>query len=202
VGAGFTAVTCDMPAHGETEGSTTSVAEFLDAIEQIASLVGPLHGVVAHSLGGTAATLAISRHLRVQGVVLVAPMGSFDFALDEFARMLSLDEDLREVTACETEKRVGMRREEVDLVTKDLPPMPALIFHDRDDVRTLYGHSQALAERWDGARFHGTEGLGHKRILAAKEVLDATVDFFTGLPRRQTDPLELGVVPELLDAPF
>lgn len=199
VAAGFTAVTCDMPAHGESKGSTTSVAEFINAIEEIARLVGPLHGIVAHSLGGTAATMALSRQVRAQGVVLIAPMVSFDFALDEFSRLLALDADLREVVAREAERRVGFTRADVDLLTHRLPDAPAFVVHDSQDSRAPHRHSQALVERWAGATLKTTQGLGHRRILHEEGVVEACVEFLRQLPRRQTDPLELGVVPELLD---
>lgn len=199
VASGFTAVTCDMPAHGETRGSTTSVAEFMNAIEEIARLVGPLHAIVAHSLGGTAATLAMSRRVRAQGVVLIAPMVSFDFALDEFSRLLALDSHLREVVAQEAERRVGLTRADVDLMNQCLPDVPALIIHDEADSRTPHEHSQGLVERWTGAILKTTQGLGHRRILSEEGVVHACVEFLRGLPRRQTDPLDLGVVPELLD---
>jgi pimeloyl-ACP methyl ester carboxylesterase len=197
---GFTVVSCDMPAHGETEGRMTSVAEFIETIEKVEQVFGPFHGVVAHSLGGTAATLAVARGLSTSGLVLLAPMVSFDFALDEFARMLHLDDHMREITALAAEKRVGLTRAEVDLLNQVLPEVPLMIFHDRQDPRTPYHHSEHLAAKWPSVEFVATEGLGHRRILSDVTVIRMISNFLDGLPRRPADPLQLGIVPELLDA--
>lgn len=196
---GFSVVSCDMPAHGTTEGTTTSVAEFIETIENVAEHVGPLHGLVGHSLGGTAATMAAARGLPTGGMVLIAPMVSFDFALDEFAKMLDLDDDMREVTARAAEKRVGFTRAEADLMTQDLPDIPVMMFHDREDQRTPYHHSEHLAAKWPRADLVSTDGLGHRRILSDQVVRRKIAAFFESVPRRATSPLDLGVVPELLD---
>lgn len=200
VHAGFTVVTCDMPAHGETEGTTTSVGEFIEAILGIARLVGPLHAVVGHSLGGTATALAVARGLSVQGAVLVSPMVSFDFALDEFARTLNLSPELREVTARAAEERVGFTRADANLATQQVPDVPLLVFHDRNDRRTPYQHSVELTSKWATSTLVTTERLGHRRILGDEYVLGTIAKFVRDLPRSVQNPLDFGVVPELFDA--
>lgn len=200
VDTGFTVLSCDMPAHGTTEGTMTSVAEFIETIEKVGDLFGPFHGVVAHSLGGMAAAMAVVRGLPTNGVVLIAPMVSFDFALDEFAKILHLTDDMREVTARAAEQRVGFSRSEADLTTQDLPDVPVMMFHDRADRRTPYHHTLQLIERWPNVKFVSTDGLGHRRILLDEGVGAKIAAFVAGLPRTPANPLELGIVPELVDA--
>lgn len=194
---GHTVVTFDMPAHGETKGYTTNLAEFVETIFKVAEFVGPLQAIVAHSLGATAASLALSRGLRVEGAALIAPMISFDFALDEFSKILHLDSQLREATARGTEEKAGLRREEADLKSLSAPAEKLLLVHDTEDVRTPYRYSVQLAELWPNAEFVTTKGYGHKAVLKSSELGRAVSKFLGGLPACEDEPLHLGLIPEM-----
>lgn len=65
VGAGFQVVAFDAPGHGASAGSRSSIVEFADAFECVLDAVRPffqpLHGVIAHSMGGSAVTFALAR---------------------------------------------------------------------------------------------------------------------------------------------
>lgn len=175
--SGYTVVTWDMPAHGKSPGRTTSLPQFVEAILTVSKLVGSVHSIVGHSLGATATALALRRGLSVQTAVLVAPMISFDFALDQFQKFLRLSSSLRELTATHTESRVNLRRGEADLLSLPSPSCPVLLIHDEKDERTPLFHSQSLAERWKPEGFMVTKGLGHSRLLADKHVLERVVSF-------------------------
>src|SRR5262245_15435923 len=84
--AGFRVALFDMPAHGEAAGWSTSGVEFLAILERVAAELGPLHAVVGHSLGGTAALLALARGVPMAGAVAVAPLPSFEYAVRNHAR--------------------------------------------------------------------------------------------------------------------
>jgi hypothetical protein len=51
-----------------------------------------------------------------------------------------------------------------------------LVVHDTDDREVPYADGRRLAEVF-GARLITTNGLGHRRILYAPEVIDAVVEF-------------------------
>src|SRR5690606_16412970 len=74
--AGLCAVLVDLPAHGEAPGWSTHVAEFVALIGAIAARLGPLHAVLGHGLGGTAALLAGARGVPAGAVVALAPVPS------------------------------------------------------------------------------------------------------------------------------
>jgi pimeloyl-ACP methyl ester carboxylesterase len=174
---GYTAVSWDMPAHGESRGRTTSLAQFVEAIFAVQKLVGPVHSIVGHSLGGTAAALALHQGLSVQAGVFVAPMISFDFALDQFQKVLRLSSPLRELTAVSTESRVNLTRSEADLLRLPSPSCRVLLIHDEQDQRTPVMFSYKLAERWAPDEFLITDGLGHSRLLFEASVLDRVARF-------------------------
>ena len=71
--AGFRVARFDQPAHGLSSGKRASVIDFRDAVASVAARLGPLFAIVGHSLGATAATLALARGLRAERMVLIAP---------------------------------------------------------------------------------------------------------------------------------
>ena len=198
--AGFCVVTFDMPAHGESKGRTTSLADFVEAILAVERAVGPLHAVVGHSLGATACALALARGARVGAAVLVAPMISFDFALDAFQKLLRLSPQARELAAIGAERRTSLCRSEVDLLRTPAPSCPVLLVHDQGDRRTPIGYTHQLATCWPTAQLKLTSGLGHERVLVDPEVLTTVAEFVSAAPRPSGRPLDiaLGAAPSLL----
>ena len=61
VEAGYRVVAYDGPAHGESPGRRTNIFKLTEGLMAVADAVGPLSGVIAHSLGTTAVLLAASR---------------------------------------------------------------------------------------------------------------------------------------------
>ena len=56
-----------------------------------------------------------------------------------------------------------------------------LIVHDKDDRTIPYLDSKTLAGKTDHVALHTTQGLGHKRILRDKKVVDfITTYIFNG----------------------
>jgi pimeloyl-ACP methyl ester carboxylesterase len=165
VRAGFRVVSFDMPAHGRSTGTHTSVVDMAKAIREVTEdlmpFVGleraPLKAIIAHSLGGAASVLALSEGLRARRVVLLAPVAEpTPFAL-RAAAFVQLSPErtagmLRGVAAI-----LGREFEAVDgrRLARSLD-IPALIFHDRGD-REVPGHENALGDHV--SRFTGVHDL-------------------------------------------
>ncbi len=60
---------------------------------------------------------------------------------------------------------------------------PTLLVHDRGDRVNRFADSEAYRDAIAGAQLLATEGLGHRRVLQAPEVLQAVRDFI-GAPSR------------------
>src|SRR5262245_33624468 len=54
VKAGFYVVAFDLPAHGDSTGEHANILDLASAILAVGRRVGPVSGVIAHSLGATA----------------------------------------------------------------------------------------------------------------------------------------------------
>ncbi len=177
---GFRVVAFDAPAHGHSTGKRTALPEFAAAIERVAEAVGPLHGIVSHSIGTAATTLALSRGLAAQRLVYLSPPDRPCNYLDRAASWLGFPEPVTR----ETQRRIE-RRFEVRFADADGPPLaaaldnPLLVVHDRDDTDVPYREGEALAAAWPGSVMKTTTGLGHTRIIRDEEVVRAVVEFIS-----------------------
>src|SRR3954467_12484900 len=157
--AGYRVVAFDQPAHGVSEGRLTSLVDFADVLTAVARMHGPLHGIVAHSLGATAAGLALSRGLQARNVVLISPPADVAGYSRRFARWHWIPEPVRRSMQAAIEERYGVRWEELEVeriaarvVEKSAVPVRALVIHDRDDKMVPWRHGVRVARAWPGAR--------------------------------------------------
>jgi pimeloyl-ACP methyl ester carboxylesterase len=179
--AGYRVVAFDQPAHGISEGRLTGLPDFAEVLAQVAWQAGTVQGVVAHSLAGAAAALAISRGLPVRRAVLIG--ASLDVAsyAQRFARWHGMPERVREAMQAAIEERFGVRWSQLE--APRLAPRlaaPALLIHDWDDRAVPWRHGAELARHWPGARLLTTSGLGHRRILEDDAVTRAAAEFIAG----------------------
>lgn len=177
VAAGYRVVALDGPAHGDSPGSTTTGPEFADAMVAARDAVGPLAAIVAHSFGGFASLLAISRGLRAERLVTIAAPSSVPEILDDFVRLVGLSPRAQSSMVRALEQRVGAGMESFDITAfAGAVRVPVLVAHDTDDREVSYAHAVRLADAL-GARLLTTSGLGHRRVLFAPEVVSAVVEF-------------------------
>lgn len=179
--AGFRVALFDMPAHGGSPGFSTSCREFIAVLSAVAQKLGPLHAVVGHGLGGTAALLAVARGLDAASVVAVAPIPSFELTLRGYVRAFGLSARARELLARRLEARAGMKRAQLDLAGIE-PGVPTLLVHDHLDRVVPARHSRRLQQLWAEARLLETVGFGHRRVLHADTVAQGVVAFLATLP--------------------
>ncbi len=178
VDAGFRVVAFDQPAHGHSGGRSTTVLKMAEALQSIARTVGPLHAVVAHSLGATATALALFDNLPATRGVLIAPPADAPHFARRLASALGLSPERTEGMLARVQRDVGVHLESLDIRRiAGWMRQPALIFHDVADREVPFAHGRAIAEAWPGARFVPLERLGHIRPLADADVLRTTVAF-------------------------
>lgn len=181
VEAGFRVVAYDGPAHGRSPGKRTSLPEYSAALLEVASLLGPLHAAVGHSLGGAAIAVALHRGLRLERAALIAPFGAPPEFIDRFAKLIALPRPAQDRLVTNLEKRLGLRFQ--DLQIADLARTlhtPALVVHDRDDQDIPLKEGRAIATAWPGSEFVETEGLGHHAIMRDSGVARRIAGFVAG----------------------
>jgi pimeloyl-ACP methyl ester carboxylesterase len=178
VASGYRVATFDAPGHGSSPGRQSSLVEMAEAVADASRHFGGVHGIVAHSAGAAAATIAMSRGLAVGRVVFIAPPLELGSYLVLLTRWLGLDPSVAELCRERIEHRLGVRWQELTL-----PPLagsmeaPLLLFHDQDDREIPFENGEALARAWPRSRLQRTLGLGHRRILRDPSVVDGAVQF-------------------------
>ncbi len=184
---GFRPVALDLPAHGEAFGAQTSIRHLAAALLQVAARFGPFAGLIAHSFGGAAATLALDAGLVARRLVFVAPPSRFESFVTRFVAGLGLSDDLAWRFRRRAEAWVGLRFEEIE--ARRLArhqDAPLLVLHDRHDDEVLFDEGRELARCWPGARLVATAGLGHYRILRDPDVVRAAIGF---VAQERAEPL-------------
>jgi pimeloyl-ACP methyl ester carboxylesterase len=135
-------------------------------------------GLVGHSLGGAAATLALRDGLAAERIVLLAAPADVTRFSTAFADHLRLTPVTRVAMRRNLEARLRARWDDLHMPTiaRSLGAL-ALLVHDRDDQDVPYGHAVEIADAWPGARLVGTSGLGHRAILRDPAVIREVVAF-------------------------
>jgi pimeloyl-ACP methyl ester carboxylesterase len=199
VEAGFSALVYDAPAHGASEGTRSSLLEFVDVIRELGEARGGFHGVVAHSMGAAAAVLAMSRGLRVGRAVLVGAPADPGVFFREFLAFLRMPEYLRDRTSRRLERKFAFHWSDFDLERHVAHlDTQALIVHDRADAEVPFRNGVRLAEAWPSARLFETSGLGHRRVLRDPAVVAHVTSFLTGRPAGVLPP-EISIEAELYE---
>jgi pimeloyl-ACP methyl ester carboxylesterase len=190
VEAGYQPIIFDHIGHGMSEGRQAALVDFwrgVDAVWDHMSAEGvALAGLIGHSLGSAGIASALRRplsgaaHIGNPRAVLIAPPASLIGYSRLFSRYLGIPERIRAAMQWRFEKRYGVDWQEFELPDSvQSINAPALFIHDRDDKETRFEGGLALARVWPDARLHVTEGLGHRRILRDRAVIQASVDFIT-----------------------
>jgi pimeloyl-ACP methyl ester carboxylesterase len=178
VARGYQAVTVDLPAHGASTGTTTNLLECRDALLALGRELGNPALVVAHSFGAAAVALAEERGLGAEALVFIAPLPSLEVGIEQFARRAGIPVEVVEQASRRIEQKHRVEREHLRL--KDIAARlrtPLLLVHDRVDTTISLEESEEIARSGRDVRLLITEGLGHRRILRAKEVVERALAF-------------------------
>ena len=179
--AGYSVVTFDQLAHGRSSGRRATLPSFAEAVFQVAKHYGPLAAVIGHSLGGAATMLALSKGMRAERTVLIAPAADPMAAADRFGRAVGLAQSLRAHLFDEWEKRFKIPVAGLQVhVNAPFIARPALVVHDLEDREVPWAEGERYARYWPQARLLTTTGLGHHRIAAEPQVIAEALRFLQG----------------------
>jgi pimeloyl-ACP methyl ester carboxylesterase len=174
--AGFDPVLLDFPAHGRSGGWRSTLPQFTRAIFAAHARLGPLHAVVAHSLGALAALHTAARGLAVQRLVLLAPSAPPALFLRWFAGSFGLSDTVPQRMRERIELREGipLQQFEPDWLGARAA-QPTLVIHDEGDRVAPFAAGQKVARALPDARMHPTQGLSHTRVLGDPTVAMAVL---------------------------
>lgn len=175
---GIASVTLDLPGHGHSQGDRCTPPRAAAAIQAVVDQLGPIDGVVTHSFGGPATSLALSKGLNVRRAVLIAsPRGRnrrWFHVAEERGLSEAVVDRARELYA----EEVGPEHSVFDLaeVAKSFTA-EALIIHSLDDDAVEWENAPAIADAWPGSELVLCDGLGHRMIAQDRGIIERVVQF-------------------------
>jgi pimeloyl-ACP methyl ester carboxylesterase len=192
VAEGHRVVAFDLPAHGRSGGSQSTLYEAAAAVQAMAAGSGPLRAIVAHSFGAAAVSLALHQGLETGAAVYIAPTGHIEQGIASFVSRLGIGTRAAAALCRSLERGYGadIWRE---LSAEALLPglrLPALVIHDLEDREVPFSEGESIVRAWPGARLLATRGLGHHRILWNPGVVDAAVSFVRETAERRIEVRE------------
>jgi pimeloyl-ACP methyl ester carboxylesterase len=178
---GFAVLAFDHVAHGRSDGDMTSLPAMIRSTGIVMEQTPGLVGAVAHSLGAAAlASVLASTRRQLAGAVLIAPPADPRPYLFGLARMLGAPERLLPAIQRQAEAMAGIAMERLVMqpwLARRIRT-PLLVAHDvgDDDVPIAHGYAYTMGT---GARLIATDGLGHRRILRDRHVVESATNFAT-----------------------
>jgi esterase/lipase len=173
---GFRVLAFDAPGHGYSPSQPSHLIGMADAVQDIAEQHGPIHGVIAHSLGAAASLMSFKRGtaLDPQKLALIAPMPDLDTHLHNFSEIAALSGAMRARLRSKVESYIGMPIE----ACHPAEPVTAstLIIHDCYDQFSPVEAGFDLAKQLKAAMIT-TENLGHRGILKDSQTVQRVADF-------------------------
>jgi pimeloyl-ACP methyl ester carboxylesterase len=180
VNAGLRVLAFDAPAHGYSTGTTSTMVDYATALSALTIEFGPLHGIVAHSVGAVAAIFMMGtmKHYRIKKLVLVGAPCEFKDVLARYGDELALTQQTQHQMQRLTHQKLGIPLSALSI--KALIPYittPGLLIHDRHDPLIPFGDAETIAAHWQDAELIATEGLGHNKTLRHADVVDRIARF-------------------------
>ncbi|CEJ09804.1 Alpha/beta hydrolase family protein [bacterium YEK0313] len=186
--AGFRVVALDLPAHGDSTGRETDPLDGARALQAVAAALGPFDGLVGYSFGGSVTAFALegrrplTASLAVKRLALVSAPDAIVDITRRFGAMTGLGKAAQSAFEQVLTRRSGRSVDELN-VSRIIGKLdlPILVVHARDDREIPFSDAEALARASATTRLLPVDGLGHRRILYAPEVVSAVAAFMQGL---------------------
>ena len=176
--AGFMAVSFDATAHGDSEGKTSTMTEFIPTILEIEKQFGPFTFAIGHSLGGMALLNAVKDGLKVKKISILGCGNSVTGICRQFVKRLELKPKVADLLKNRMDKLLGY---DVELLSAYIAAksieISTLVVHDTQDDEVPVSCAYAIRQSLKEGEIIITEGLGHRRILTDAAVINEILAF-------------------------
>ena len=182
---GLRVIMLDFPAHGQSDGVSTTLIDCARAVRDVAMTYAPIDFALAHSIGGLA-TLLISterppipdRH-PFKALALISLPNEFAKVTKAFSARLGLTDLAKENFEQRLEEIAERKLNEFTGSTLLAETkIPALLVHANNDDVISHEDAIAIANENEQATLEIFADLGHRQILYASQVMRATMKYF------------------------
>ncbi|EYC52835.1 hypothetical protein AZ34_08150 [Hylemonella gracilis str. Niagara R] len=177
--AGYRVLTLDAPGHGGQTRRPYRLDQYAQLLHDVILHAGKVHAVIGHSLGATAAAMALHQLDSPAPYVGIASSANLKTVLQTFEQRVGLGPKLFRRLEAAFADVFGPSWWRDYSLDHHLPLLrgPALLVHDHDDTEASVENSRYLSHLRPGTALHLTWGLGHNRVLHDRDVVQTVVDF-------------------------
>lgn len=168
VKSGYEVLAFDAPGHGISDGKRINALIYRDCILAIEKQFGPFYGMIGHSLGGLAASLAIEKMENISNrkLVLIAPATETKRAIENFFALIPAKKEVQQAFEAYIRQLAGEPIEyfSVPRVVKKIAAKVLWVHDETDTICTFKDVKPLLTEDIPSTQFYITHGLGHNKI--------------------------------------
>lgn len=170
----------DGPAHGNSDGRSTSILEFEAVLKELYATAGPPVAIIAHSFGGSAVLYAAMNGLPVKKLINIAAPTIGDEIIATYLRTINGSPATGEYFKAYIQRTTGKSFDEFAALysVRHLSmPVDLLVVHDENDPEVSISHALEITRVYPQATLYRTQGLGHTRILRDDGVIRRCLSF-------------------------
>lgn len=177
---GYDILSFDGPGHGHSDGKESNLFEFSQVIDLIGKKYGPFYAIMAHSGGVLSAVMSLNKKEWAEKIVCLSALTRFKENLSyHLQQILNVSDEVINETKKNFEKKFGSHIWESTYSYNHVSHLqsPFLFIHDEDDQKVPIEDGLLLADHVQKSSFIKTKGLGHRKILSDKYVLEKVFHF-------------------------
>lgn len=170
---GYQVYLMDLPAHGDSDGFRSNPVKAAAAIQRLATKVGAIDLLVAHSFGACASMLAMLKGVAVKQFIALAGVVDYRVVLRDVRIMFNVPASAKAAFDARAQRELGLGDwSQINLLAQAANIQAACTYlHDPMDEDTPCFAAQEMAAALPNAEWIPVEGVGHRSIMWSKTVL-------------------------------
>lgn len=180
---GYEVVAFNAKAHGNSQGKTVTIPEYLQQLEKIELEYGPFHGFMGHSFGGLALAHLLEKMNNdlPRKAVFIAPATETTSAIDGLFRLLNLPNKIKPIFYRLILEKGGVEASyySISRAAKNISAQVLWLHDEMDRVTPLEDAKKVMEDGHPNFSFEFTTGLGHRKIYRDPDVQKRILSFFS-----------------------
>ncbi len=177
---GFKIISFDAPAHGKAPGKISMMPFFIKSIHYLDQVYGPFEAVIGHSLGGMSSLNAIKDGLSTKKLVIIGTANNVTKITRDFASNMKMNNEVASRMKKYLDSKFGQDMDDYSgAIAAKKVDVSTLIIHDEQDVDVKVEDAYEIDNELKDSELLITTGLGHRRILGNKKVINKISTFIT-----------------------